>query len=69
MSLTFLDLRNRTDTYLIEVQMDIDGYVKHMKTNLELLGLNNLIQNVYRVFKGKISKENHKFEKKFLRNE
>ena len=43
MSLTFLDLRNRTDTYLIEVLMDIDGYVKHMKTNLELLGLNNLI--------------------------
>ena len=49
--------------------MDIDGYVKHMKTNLELLELDNLIQNVYRVLNWKISEENHKFEKKFLRNE
>ena len=25
----------------------IDGRIKHMKTNLELLGLDNLIQNVH----------------------
>ena len=49
--------------------MDRDGYVKHMKFSLQLLMLDNFIWIVYGVHNQKISKENHKFEKKFLRNE
>ena len=35
-----------------------------MKTNLGLLGLDNLIYNVYRALNGKIQKEKHKLRKK-----
>ena len=42
------------------------GAKKHMKTNLKLLLSDNLMQNVYRVLHGKISKEKHKFSHKIL---
>ena len=64
-SLIFLELRSKAGTYLIKVQMDIDGYVRHMKTNFQLLELDNLIQNVYRALNGKISKPKYKSKENF----
>ena len=37
----------------------IDGWVKYMKTKLELLGLGNLMGNIYKVINGEISKEKY----------
>ena len=61
-----LDIFNRfgfkeQDRYVFN-QMGVDGYVKHMKTKLQLLGLDNHIQNVYEVLNGKISKQKDKLK-------
>ena len=45
--------------------MGIYGYMKHMKTKLELLGLDNLIWNIYTALNGKISKGEHKLRESF----
>ena len=61
----FFGFRSKADTYLIKVQMDIDGYVRHMKTSFQLLELDNLIQNVHRALNGKISKPKYKPKENF----
>ena len=40
-----------------EENQAIDGWVKYMKTKMELLVLGNLIENIYKVTNGEISKE------------
>ena len=40
-----------------EENLPIDGWIKYMKTNLEYLGLGNLMGNIYEAVSGKISKE------------
>ena len=46
----------------------IDGWVKYMKTKLELLGLGNLMGNIYKVITGEISKEKYQSKHFFFRN-
>ena len=42
-----------------EENQAIDGWVKHMKTKLELLGLCNLMGNIYKVISGEVSQEKY----------
>ena len=42
-----------------EENQAIDRWVKYMKTKLELLGLGNLMGNIYKVINGEISKEKY----------
>ena len=39
-----------------EEHQAIDGWVKYMKTKMELLGFGNLMGNIYKVISGEISK-------------
>ena len=49
-----------------EENQSIDGWVKHMKTKLELLGLANLMGNIYKVINGEISQEKYRSKRKFF---
>ena len=44
----------------------IDGWVKYMKTKLELLGLGNLMRNINKMINGEISKEKYRSKQKFF---
>ena len=52
-----------------EENQAIDGWVKHMKTKLELLGLCNLMGNIYKVISDKSHKKNTGQKIRFFRNE
>ena len=47
----------------------IDGWVKYMKTKLELLGLGNLMGNIYKVITGEISKEKYQSKHFFFQKQ
>ena len=49
-----------------EENQAIDGWVKYMKAKLELLGLGNLMGNVYKVISGEISKEKYRSKHEFF---
>ena len=49
-----------------EENQTIDGWVKYIKTKLELLGLCNLMGNIYKVINGEISKEKYRSKHKFF---
>ena len=49
-----------------EKNLAIDGWVNCMKTKLELLGLGNLMTNIYKVIRGEISKEKYRSKHNFF---
>ena len=51
--------------FLEEIQA-MDGWVKRMKTKLELLGLGNFMLNIYKVISREISKEKDRSKHKFF---
>ena len=61
----FTEKERYTSKAFQEENQAIGGWVKYMKTKLELLGSDNLMRNIYKVINGEISKE----KISFFRNE
>ena len=50
-----------------EEEFDTKGWVQNLKSLLDMLGLGNLRQNIYKIINGSIPKEEYKSKHKFLK--